>query len=293
MFRFLRTRIGLSLLIALIIIVVSVSFKFTKKDPAPLGPQIDLIADTSLKKAIESGALETPEWEKLLLELSGTTTIDDKIVELQTQSTTTETLTATDLFARTFLIKYVNLRKSGTPLDETTATNLINSLLAQDFGSALPEKTYTESDITVTSSGSLRTYGNSIGSILQAPIPKGYEQELEIITRVTNTENTEDLEKLKLNIERYEGVLAELIDLPVPKALKEAHLTLINSVNSILEGVQGMLLIEQDPVGATKMISRYEDGIKSLDFPLLQIRNYLISQKVTFSPSESGYWLLR
>ncbi|HEU5114506.1 MAG TPA: hypothetical protein VFT82_01935, partial [Candidatus Paceibacterota bacterium] len=78
---------------------------------------------------------------------------------------------------------------------------------------------------------------------------------------------------------------------PVPAALKEAHLALINSLEAIIEGLQGMMTIKTDPVGATKLISRYEDGIQSISLPIEIIRNYLKRQSVAFSSYDSGYIL--
>jgi hypothetical protein len=297
MFRFLTSRIGISLLIAVVVVASAVVFKHIGPKNSDLKAQVNLIAESSVKRAIESGALETPEWEKVLRELSGTTTIDEKVAILaQNASTSAENLTATDLFARAFLVKYVNLRKSGGTLDETTGLNLINSLLAQDYGSIIVQKTYTGSDIKNISANvpsALKSYGNSIVRILKAPVPDGYEQELDIISRVTDTQNLEDLEKLDINIERYRSVRDSLLTLTVPKALITPHVALVNSVNAILEGVEAMRNIEKDPVGATKMLARYEDGLKSIDLPLASIKQYLLSQNITFSPSESGYVLMR
>jgi hypothetical protein len=205
-------------------------------------------------------------------------------------------LSATDRFARKFFTEYINLKKSGAFIDEQTGINIVNQLLAQDYGSPVEEKIYIETDITVLNTSALtvlRQYGNDLGAIIDAPFPKGYEQELTVINRVNETDNTDDLSKLSLNIKRYKDMRDKILALPVPNALKTAHLALINSISAMLEGVKGMVIIKTDPVGATKMIARYEGGLNSIEFPFKEIAAYLKKRGISFSSSESGYILMR
>ncbi|HVT75362.1 MAG TPA: hypothetical protein VHD69_03070 [Candidatus Paceibacterota bacterium] len=289
---FLKTRVGVAALIALILIIGAVVIKARGSSDHDLSQKVGLIADASLKKALENGQMSNLDI------IFGTSTIEDKIAALETTAATSapENLNATDRFARAFFQEYVQLKQSGAQIDENTGTDLVNQLLARDYGSPTEEKVYTESDIRVSNTSSLQAlkqYGNALGAILQEPLPKGYEQELFIIARYNDTSDASELGKLALNIGHYTILRDKILALAVPNPLKAAHIALLNSVTSILEGVRGMSYTDTDPVGATKMLAEYDRGIQTLSLPLEYIQSYLKKQSVSFSSSESGYILMQ
>ena len=297
--QFLKTRVGISLICALLI--VSGAFAFRNQDEkvkkeSLLNTQIALVAEKSVKKGIENGQIDTKSWENTLKDLIGTSTLDESVTSL-IQNTSSSTvsdkpLTATDRFSQVFFTKYVELKKSGAVIDENTGIRLVNELLTQDYGGPNAEKIYTASDIislNTSTSASIRKYANNLGIIFDKPAPADYENELVIINRVNETQNKKDLVKLAQNIARYTEIRQDLLDTPVPKALKNTHLALVNSFSFIVEGVKGMALIETDPVGATKMILKYEDGLKAIDILSKQLSVYFKQQQIIFSSSEPGY----
>ncbi len=297
MLRFFGTKIGLSLAAALVIVGGATYIKLrTPSAAAPISSKVSLIADESVKKAIQNGQIDTSDWEKALEAIQGSSTIDEKIAALGQASAVsgvaTAPLTATDRFAQRFFTEYVKLKESGQTIDENTGVSLVNKLLGEDYGSAPLEKVYTAADIRISTDVSisgLRIYGNSLGSALSQATPANYENEIAIINRAYETEDTKNLEKLAQNIDYYQKMRAAVEALPVPAPLKTAHVAFLNSLSAVIDGVRGMKLLGTDPVGATKMILRYEDGIKAVDLSTRQISAYLKKQSITFSPAESGY----
>jgi len=289
------TKIGLALVVAIIIIGAATAVKIKNSHPTDeIQKKVGFIVNSSMEAVIKNNNLNNSNWENVSKDIVGTST-NDLMATLSTSSISSEeNLTATDRFARAFFTKYVYLKQSGVTIDEDTGTNLVNQLLAEDYGSPTEEKVYTDADIKIqnsTSLSDLKKYGNTLGNVITTPLPKDYEQELIIIGRVNDTGNTSDLKKLTLNINHYQSMRDEIVALYVPIALKTAHLSLINSISAILEGVRGMILIETDPVGATKMIARYEYGLKSLPLSIQTIKLYLAKQNITFSTDEGGYIL--
>lgn len=299
MIQFLRTKIGFALVVAFIIIFGAFIFKIqsteNKKIDA-LNSKITLVANESVKKAIENGQIDTKSWEETLKNLVGTSTLDEKAT-IFTQNSASSTysdqpLTATDRFAQAFFTRYVELKKSGAPIDETTGLGIVNELLTQDYGGPAGETVYSLEDITLldTSLASeLKKYGNNLGIVFSKPTPAGYENELFIVNRVNETGKKADLKKLAQNISRYTTIRKELLETGVPKTLKNAHLAIINSLSFIIEGIKGMSLMETDPVGATKMILKYDEGLKALDLSTHQLTSYFKQQNIKFSSSEPGY----
>jgi hypothetical protein len=135
----------------------------------------------------------------------------------------------------------------------------------------------------------LKKYGNTLGSIFDEPTPKGYENELIIVNRIYESQNPEDLQKLAQNIDRYQKIRGAIVMIYAPTALRKTHLALLNSLSDMIEGIRGMSIISTDPVGATKMILRYDEGLKTLELVITQIDNYFKKQNIVFSSTEPGY----
>jgi hypothetical protein len=296
MLRFLGTKIGLSLVIAVLIIGTATALKYRNSSQnSKITSKIDLIADASVQNAIKNGELDNSDWENTLKALTFGTTTEEIIKNLEDNATTTtteENLTATDRFAREFFTKYVKLKESGAEIDESTGLRLVNELLANDYGGPAGEKIYTLADIRIINNATLadiKKYGNTLAEILDEPIPKGYENELIIANRVAETEENGDLKKLALNLARYEKLRDNIAMIYVPSGLKTNHIAMLNSLSKMIEGIRGMQLMVTDPVGATKMILEYDDGLNSLQLVVSQITAYFKKQNVIFSSTEPGY----
>ncbi|MDE1875073.1 MAG: hypothetical protein KGI79_03080 [Patescibacteria group bacterium] len=293
--RFLASRVGIALVVAIVIIGIAAVAKIESNvhtQDAALRQKVGLVVDTAVQTAIQNGD------QSNLQGVLGTSTLSDKVaaLEMSNSTATPEELTATDRFAREFFTQYIALKNSGATIDQNTGMNLVNQLLSQDYGSPTEEKTYTTADIKVLNTDSLmalKAYGNALGAILQAPLPPGYTSELTILAKASDSGDDSDLPKLALNVAHYQSVRDKILALPVPYALENAHVALINSISAILEGVRGMTYITTDPVGATKMIAQYQDGIEAISLPLEAIKQYLIKQDVSFSSSDSGYILVQ
>jgi hypothetical protein len=295
MLQILRTKIGISFLLALVIIGYATVLKLKNpSENSELEAKVGIIAKESIQNALKNGEIDTTDWEKTLLSLS-TSSIEAQISTLQAESTKSEEkLTPTDRFSRDFFSRYIELKESGTAIDENTGITLINELLSQDYGEAQADTFYTEADISVSKSSAapeLRKYGNNLGAIFQIPLPEGYENEIAVIERIGAGERPEDFDKLALNIERYESMREKILDLSVPFALKNVHLAIINSLSAMIDGIQGVILIQTDPVGATERVMRYEDGLTALPLVLESLKNHLKASGVAFSRNESGYVL--
>ncbi len=296
MISFLKTRIGISLICSLCIIGAALYIQgdnSPKNSSGNLVAEIQAVASQSVKKGLENGHIDTKSWEEELKKVLSTTTIDSTIALLGTDTgtTTPETLTATDRFAREFFMRYVELKNSGVAMDETTGVALVNELLTKDYGGPTGEPIYKATDIAILNTNQksdLRAYANMLGQVLTKDVPQGYENELVILNRAQESGYRKDLPKLEQNIARYTEIRDEILVIPVPKSLTNAHLALINSLSFIIEGVRGMILLNTDPVGATRMVLKYQDGIKALEISTIELSTFFKKQGVTFSSSEPG-----
>ncbi len=299
--KFLFSSIGLSLIAAVVIIGGGIYLKkATEKSSNSVRAKIDLIAQESIKKALQNGQIDTSGWEEALLAVSSTSTTDDKIAELkdayEKSDAETAPITATDRFSRELLEKYVDFKNKGGVIDENTTIRFVNELLTKDYGGPEGEKIYTITDIIVLDTdlpSELKKYANEMASAISRPAPVGYESEIAIVNHVYETDDASYLEKLPQNIARYTEARKIASQIAVPKNLVDAHLAFLNSLSAIIEGIKGMTYIDSDPIGAARLMLSYEDGIKSIDPALRVISSHLKNRNVEFSSFESGYLFLK
>ncbi len=298
--KFLFSSIGLSLLAAILIIGVGIYFKAANKAPSnSIQTKIDLIAQESIKKAIENGQVDIAQWEDALKKNAASST-EEKIADLQEKYAVNaekeENLTATERFSRSLLQKYITFKNQGGVLDDNTTLQFVNELILEDYGGPEFEKTYTTGDIIVLDTdlpSELKKYGNALGAAISQPVPSGYENEITLVNRAYETDDSSYLAKLPQNLARYKESRRLASQIPVPKNLVEAHIAYLNSLSSIIDGIHGMILLDSDPIAAAKMMLSYDQGLKTLDPALRIVSNYLKSRGIEFSSLESGYVFLK
>lgn len=283
---FFKTKIGIAVSVSLALVLGSIILKITltRENKSDLSQKVGLIADASVKKSLEDGSYE---FEKALNLLSSTSI---ETLSKNTATTTVENLTATDRFSRELFSQYVEAKKSGQTIDENIQTQIAETVLSNNYSE--PVKLVTGADLNIsnnTNRTNVRLYGNSLGKILAVEPVKG-DQELVILERIRETEAREsDIETLNLIHKRYKKISDSLINLSVPENAAEAHAVLINGINLLSNGVEGILTLTTDPIGALTKIKYYENGINLVEAGVLKLKIYFRSQDISFSPGESGY----
>lgn len=298
--RFIFSSIGLSLIAAILIIGAGIYFKGSSQpSSSSIQTKIDLIAQESIKKALENGQVDIAQWEEALKKNTASST-EEKIAELQEKYAANpekeEDLTATGRFSRALLQKYISFKNQGGVLDDNSTIEFVNELILEDYGGPEFEKTYDTSDIIVLDTdlpSELKKYGNAMGAAISQPVPVGYENEIILVNRVYETDDSSYLAKLPQNLNRYKESRRAASQIPVPKLLVEAHIAYLNSLSSIIDGIHGMILLDSDPIGAAKMMLSYDEGLKTIDPALRIISSHLKSRGIEFSSLESGYIFLK
>jgi hypothetical protein len=318
MFHFLRTKIGISLLLALIIIGAAFAFKYrnTEKSIKKTGTTIALekVVKDSLDRDDDNDGLKN--WEEVLYKTDPKVadTDNDGIKDGEevkqnndplvfgTGKTATNNAemptkpivyTATDRFSQEIFTQYIEAKKQGIDISDEISAKIADSVLEQDYSDKIP--LYTTSSLKVntdSSTNSLKTYANAIGLILKTP-PETKMNEFLIFQKLGNesVENyRDDLMKIQ---KRYEGMRTKLLALPAPKGFAESQIEIINSISLFIEATNGAITLEEDPIGALGKIARYETGVNLLTKAVFQLKALFISHKVIFSPNESGYILMQ
>jgi len=131
---------------------------------------------------------------------------------------------------------------------------------------AIKDTVYTAKDITIipSSPDAIRTYANTLASILINNDIPNTENELDIFRHAMDSHNPNELAKLDPLINVYKNMRDQTLATPVPQGFEKQHLDLINVYQAIFAGMSDMKLGFSDPVVALLRIKRYPDDAKGL-----------------------------
>jgi hypothetical protein len=143
---------------------------------------------------------------------------------------------------------------------------------------AIKDTIYTQKDIIVIESSpeAIRTYANTIASILINNDIPGGESELQILKQATQTNNPAELDKLDPIIAMYKNLRDQTMKTPVPHGFEKQHLDLINVYQGVFATLDGMKLVFTDPVVALLRIKRYQDDATGLSHALTNMYTALV-----------------
>lgn len=308
---FLGTKIGISLILALVIITGSFTLKkfdFFKGSPNNQEP---LIAEKSatvqaFEKDTDSDGLK--DWEEALygFDLNNPDTKGNGLGDLKeieklktesansplSESTGSSTPTATDKFSREIFIKYVEAKRAGRDITPELSQIIADEVLSQSYESEMkPFDASVLATVSTTDPVFIKSYGNSLGAIVSVPLPDETPSELFILEEITAREattqvNREDLSKLQA---RYTKMRDAAVALRIPLAAKDAHAQLIQGIEIMMGVVAGIQNLETDPISSLPRISQYEDGVDLLSAGTLRLQQFFIKSGVSFTPRDAGY----
>ena len=313
---FLGTRIGISLLLALLVIGIASIVKTKMGNPSPEKGPTALAVEKLIKKSLEddTDGDGLKNWEEALYktdpEIADTdgdgvsdgaeisTNRDPLIVGVGGGSpdfatTTTTQFNATDRFSQELFIQYIEAKKSGQEITPELSEKIAEDVLAKDYTNAdIPLISELDFDVVPTSYTNLSAYGNAVGRITTTKLPEGAQNELTTLVNVADNPTLAESADFTPNMYRYQKMIAELKSLPVPEAVVAPHTKLVNGLITILYAVEGMTILNTDPIGALSRIPLHQDGVELVQASALELRRILISRNITFSSDDYGYQLI-
>jgi hypothetical protein len=209
------------------------------------------------------------------------------------RSASDQPLTFTAQFGRDFFTKYALLQQNNLENDDVAVKNLINQSMTEFIAGAPQPKTYTTSDIASTKeSGDAadRIYANAVGALFSMYAPR--DNAAIIAGDALDQKDPKGAEKIDPVIVGYQTVLKKLLTLPVPGALAQYHLGIVNGVSSMLFVTEGMRQVFSDPAQSMVALGMYGTAQDALRQPITELTGYLREQGITFSGSEPAVVLL-
>jgi hypothetical protein len=210
--------------------------------------------------------------------------------------TDTESLSTTQAFERDYYRGIAQLSAEGQLNNETLQT-FIMGLTREYVVKAQIDLEYDDSDLSITSDPSIATakeYGNALGAVANTYAQIDFEQELETIQTVIQTEGGEGTTELDALIGEYARAKAELLEIKtVPFGLAEAHLSILNGVSGIEKALDEMKEnLVTDPLKSMIRLSHYQQGVLLIVQGSQRVVEYFEGRNITFSPNDPGFILL-
>ncbi len=172
-----------------------------------------------------------------------------EINPINTPSLGTEDATLTAQVSKNFFGQYLLAKKGGQEVTPEKALEIAESVM-QNVPVELAVKEYGVKDIKVVpvTIESQTLYIEKFIAILKANPPQSNENELQIITKAIETQNTQDIKKLDVIIQSYKNILTETLKIPVPKDLVPDHMIYLNAVSAVYTDLTEMRLVLDDPM---------------------------------------------
>jgi hypothetical protein len=197
-------------------------------------------------------------------------------------------LTKTDKVSRELFAKYLELKQSGSALDQTTQQEFISSVIDNSY---LSYKQYSVKDIVVSSDNSeaaFRAYATGMGLAINTHSIKE-ENEGIIVKRSVEREDRNEIKKLDNIVRSYENILNASLKIPVPKDAINIHLAVLNSYSDIIMTIKGMRVIFEDPFTAIQAVSHYQVASRGIFNAFLSVKKLYENKKIFFQKDEAGY----
>lgn len=217
---------------------------------------------------------------------------DEKTIQEKINDVPEKPETETERLSREFFAGYLELKQQG---GGKISPEALQGLVYETFLSAplLSEegKRYDTTDIKMQEPGieSLREYGNQVGMLISKHSTTGINDPFTIFNRALQTENPDELADLEQYITAYNGLIADLLILPVPEQAVKIHLELLNAFQGISENTTAFGKIFTDSLKAMPAIPMYQKNAENLTIALKKLQALFIKERIRFTEDESGY----
>lgn len=276
---------GIATAIIVVILIIQTAWFRALFNKKPLPPTIKVESATiGSLVGKDSNSNGIADWEEKLWGLDPTVLytngvsnkqiIDKKKKALGVTDTGTETENETDLLAK----QLFTITSAVGQSDQSSAEALKS--IGADLGNGVDLKQisnhYTRTNITTvkTSTASLTNYYSALSKIISA-----YDDEsvgINIVISALETGDTSRLPELKNTGTMYMSLAKQLQKTPVPIAVAEQHLTLMNGFYGIGQSFSYLLQMDDNGVYGIVGIGIYKEYATKVDQAFSDLRDYFI-----------------
>lgn len=221
---------------------------------------------------------------------------EEQVVHSATNQSSSTSLSKSEIASREFFAQYMALKKAGALNKDSgniLASNYTNKVLSGFHTNGAFFKTYTASSLEIldsTGDGALKTYGNAMGRvILSNPPVKGKRTAFQVFFKAMTSGNSQDLQKIGPYIDRYENIIKDSLEVPVPQNATSIHLGYLNALSALKTNAEAMKNAEQTPLRTGIIMKAYMNTKEDQAVQNLQnIHKFFVKNGITFSETEPG-----
>lgn len=284
--RFLLSRLGLSILLAVVIIGVAIGLKHRGSETL----QAKGAATLAVEKIISETIKNVNQLEQNGSLIASTSAA---AASPAAENPPTVPSTATDRLSQEIFKEYIQAKQSGQEVNADISNQIADKVLSQDYSDKITLRTAADMKSSQNMSlAAIKSYGNALGSIFSTP-PAAKEDELTIFQKITTQPVGEYAKELTAIKSRYQKIESKLLALAAPAELAATQADIANAIAIFIDSVTGALDIDSDPIGALNKIARYDDGITLLKRSLPSLQEFFVREGVSFTATESGSILMK
>ena len=219
-------------------------------------------------------------------------TIATDIEPVDTEASTPEKETVTDVVSRTFISNYLSM-KQGDNLDASSAQSLIDK--TDQFLSQSGLKPLTASDFMIKADGDksvIEAYGNALGNALRDNKTSKIKNELEIFKAAVEANDPKKIEELDEIAAVYERIATNLLKVPIPKKFTKAHVDITNGIRGVSLALKDLKSLFTDPVLGLAGMNKYKDSATQYFQARQATAQYILLNGIKYKQGSGGYYLI-
>ncbi|MEK7612726.1 MAG: hypothetical protein AAB449_01080 [Patescibacteria group bacterium] len=195
----------------------------------------------------------------------------------------------TDTIGRTLLINLTAAKSQGLGDDIPTQEQLIAQAAAQ-LPPTAGTKSYTAADLIVAPAGEegVHAYGNAVITALVAHPDTEPQKTMVTIGMATDSGDASYLNGLSAIKQEYDGLAADLREIPVPQTLVPLHLQLINNFAYAASLYANMGTVFTDPLRALSTLQMYQAKSDEIGRVFTTIAQQMSYDGILFTKDEPG-----
>lgn len=174
-----------------------------------------------------------------------------------------DNLTKTDVVARDFFIKLMELKKTNLTKNQDAREQAIHELIRQNR-IILSDK-YTLDDLNISETLSIKDFKKNLENLLNKHHIEMFKDEVFLLASFLKTDNKLYLSKIEQQVKSYKEIENELLVMEIPKRISPLFLEYLNSFNLFIEITDFFSKAKNDSVFVASIIllyNRVEDRMK-------------------------------
>lgn len=198
--------------------------------------------------------------------------------------------TLTDQFAREFFAQYLANHGGPAPTPEEVAKFVEDGVATLSDSQTRPNA-YNLGQVKVSGTGpdAVRSYIASVQKIYFAHVPQGAPTDMTYLSALVHQDDTTVIPKLKARGTAYTAIARELIALPVPKELVNAHLAFTNATASGGLSVGAFAVYTTDPLRTLLAVGQFAKDINDQSAAVKTIIDVAKAEGVALEEGDAGY----